>query len=28
MAAAIALTGVGSLLLWATTRGVRQRALR
>jgi DHA1 family bicyclomycin/chloramphenicol resistance-like MFS transporter len=28
MAAPIALTGVASLALWATTRGVRERALR
>jgi DHA1 family bicyclomycin/chloramphenicol resistance-like MFS transporter len=28
MAAAVGLTGVGSLLLWATTRGLRERALR
>jgi hypothetical protein len=27
MAAAVALTGVASLVLWLTTRGIRQRAL-
>jgi hypothetical protein len=27
MAIAVALTGVASLVLWLTTRGIRQRAL-